>query len=143
MIVLERLAGDVAASSSGTVAVYASDVSFETTILLGCALCQPLVTQTEVSCQAGQTPSCTDEIAAVMLKLETFIEDLVKVSAPVSVAKKDAVLQADLVTAYTAGNAMENAASASDQVGFQAGLAAFRQNLARIVADSAGIAGSH
>jgi hypothetical protein len=143
MVVLERLAGDAAASSLGSVAAYTTDVGFQWTVLLGGGGSQPLLSQTLVSCQVDQAPSCVDEIAAVRLKLETFIEDLVKVSAPDSMAQKDASLQADFVAAYGALDAMETALTARDQVGVQSGLGAFRHELARIDADAANIAGRH
>jgi hypothetical protein len=143
MAVLERLAGDAAASSRGTAAAYAADVLLQWTVLFGCAVCQPLLSQNLVSCQVAQAPSCINDIAAARLKLETFIEDLVKVSAPDSLAQKDASLQADLVAAYSALDAMETALSAGDQAGFQAGLAALRQQLARVDAHATSIAGSH
>jgi len=143
MVVLERLAGDAGASGRGSASAYAADVVFQRTVMLGCGVCQPLVSQTLVSCQADQAPICIDDIAAVRLQLETFIEDLVKVSAPDSLAQKDASLQADLVSAYKACDAMANAVSAGDQVGFQTGLALLRQELARIDADATNIGGSH
>jgi hypothetical protein len=139
---LERLAGDAAASSRGTVAAYTSDVALQRTVLFGCAVCQPLVSQNLVSCQVDQAPACTGDIAAVRLQLETVIEDLVKVSAPDSLVQEDASLQADLLTAYSALEAMETALSAGDQAGFLAGLTALRQDLARVDAEATTIAGS-
>ena len=139
MAVLERLAGDAAASSQGTAAAYAADVLLQWTVLFGCAVCQPLLSQNLLSCQVAQAPSCINDIAAARLKLETFIEDLVKVSAPDSLVQKDAALQADLVAAYSALDAMETALSAGDQAGFQVGLTALRQQLARVDADATSI----
>jgi hypothetical protein len=143
MAVLERLAGDAAASSRGTPAAYAADVLLQWTVLFGCAVCQPLLSQNLVSCQVTQAPSCIDDLAAARLKLETFVEDLVKVSAPDSLVQEDASLQAHLMAAYSALDAMETALSAGDQVGFEAGLTALRQQLARVSADATSIAGSH
>jgi hypothetical protein len=143
MAVLERLAGDAAASSRGTVAAYAADVFLQWTVLFGCQVCQPLVSQNLASCQVSQAPSCIADIAAARLKLETFIEDLVKVSAPDSLVQKDASLQADLVTAYSSLDAMETGLSAGDQVAFEAGLSALGQALARVDAEATSIAGSH
>jgi hypothetical protein len=141
MAVLERLAGDAAASSQGTAAAYAADVLLQWTVLFGCAVCQPLLSQNLASCQVAQASSCIDDIAAARLKLETFIEDLVKVSAPDSLLKKDASLQADLVAAYSALDAMQTALSAGDQAGFQAGLTALGHELARVDADATSISG--
>lgn len=143
MVVLERVAGDVAGSSRGTAAVYTADVDFQETFLLGCAVgvCQSLVNQSVVSCHVDQTPTCFDDSAAVRLQLETFIEDLVKVSAPDSLLQKDASLQADLVAAYSALDAMETALSAGDEVEFQAGAGALRQELARVDVDARSIVG--
>jgi hypothetical protein len=141
--VLERLAGDIAASSRGTAAAYAADVFLQWTVLFGCSACQPLLSQNLASCQVDQAAICIDDIAAARLKLETFIEDLAKVSAPDSLVQKDATLQSDLVKAYLSLDAMETALSAGDQVGFQAGLAALRQALAGVDAEATGIAGSH
>jgi hypothetical protein len=143
MAVLERLAGDIAASSRGTAAAYAADVFLQWTVLFGCSACQPLLSQNLASCQVDQAAICIDDIAAARLKLETFIEDLAKVSAPDSLVQKDATLQSDLVKAYLSLDAMETALSAGDQVGFQAGLAALRQALAGVDAEATGIAGSH
>jgi hypothetical protein len=142
MAVLERLAGDAAASSRGTAAAYAADVLLQWTVLFGCQACQPLVSQNLASCQASHAQSCIDDIAAARLKLETFMEDLVKVSAPDALVQKDGSLQLDLVTAYSALDAMETALSAGDQVAFEAGLAALGQALARVDADATSIAGS-
>lgn len=143
MVVLERLAGDVAASTHGTVSAYTADVDFQWTNLFGCAVCQPLVSQNLLSCQVNQAASCTDGIGAARLQLEMFIEDLVKVSAPDSLVQKDASLQLDLVTAYSALDATEVALSAGDQVGFQAGVAALQRDLTRVDADARSITGRH
>jgi hypothetical protein len=143
MAVLERMAGDVAASSRGTVAAYSADVLFQSTGLLGCSACLAPVIQNLGSCQVDQASSCIADIATARLKLEAFIEDLVKVSAPDSLVQKDANLQLDLVTAYAALDAMQTAVSAGDQVGFLAGLAALGQELARVSADATSITGSH
>jgi len=143
MAVLERLAGDAAGSSRGTAAAYSADVIFQSTALLGCTPCLPQVIQSLGSCVVDQASSCIADIAAARLKLEAFIEDLVKVSAPDSLLQKDASLQADLVATYSALDAMGTALSAGDQVGFQAGLAAFRQELARVDSDATSIDVSH
>jgi hypothetical protein len=133
MAVLERLAGDAAASSRGTAAAYSADVLFQSTALLGCSACPSLVIQNLGSCQVELASSCIADIATARLKLETWIEDLVKVSAPDSLVQKDASLQLDLMTTYAALDAMETAVSAGDQVGFQA----------RVGADAASITGGH
>jgi hypothetical protein len=143
MAVLERLAGDAAASSRGTAAAYSADVLFQSTALLGCSACPSLVIQNLGSCQVELASSCIADIATARLKLETWIEDLVKVSAPDSLVQKDASLQLDLTTTYAALDALEIAVSAGDQVGFEAGLAALRQQLARVGADAASITGGH
>jgi hypothetical protein len=143
MVVLERLAGDAAASSQGSVAVYTADVGFERQIMLRCALCQPLLSHVTVYCQGDQSAACIDQIAAIRLQLETFIEDLVKVSAPDSLANKDASLQADLVNAYAASKAALDALSAGDQTGFQTRVAVLGQDLSRIDADATSIAGPY
>jgi hypothetical protein len=143
MAVLERLAGDAAASSRGTAAAYAADVLLQWTVLFGCQVCQPLVSQNLASCQVAQASSCMDYLAATRLKLETFIEDLARVSAPDSLVQKDASLQANLVAAYSALDAMATALSTGDQAAFQAGLVALRQALAGVDADATSIAGSH
>ena len=143
MVVLERVAGDAAGSSRGTVAAYTADLAFQWTTLFACNVCQPLVSSNLLACQVDQASSCIDNIAATRLQLETFVEDLVKVSAPDSLLQKDASLQADLVAAYSTLDAMESAVSAGDQVGFQAGLAALRLELARVSTDATSITGSH
>lgn len=131
---VESEAADIIASSQGTIAVYVAGVRFDRTNLFACDLCHQLVSQKEVSCKAGQTPSCVDEIAAMRLQLETFQGDLVRVSAPESLTEKDARLEADLFAADAAIGEMASALSAGDQVALRAGhdgllLAIDRSNL--------------
>lgn len=140
---LGRLATDVVASSQGTIASHTSAVRSDRAYLLACALCQRLLSQDQVSCPTGETPSCADEIAEVRLQVETFQSDLVFDITPESLAAEDARLQADLSSADVALSAMENALSAGDAAGLQAGLDALRQALGRVESDAADLAASN
>jgi hypothetical protein len=136
------VAQDIIASSQATGVQYTAEVRLDRTYLLACALCQRLVSQGQVSCPTGQTPSCLDEIAAVRLQVEIFLEDLVRLFAPDDMASKDARLQADLVTADQQLDAMSAALSAGDQVALQGSHDAFRTALNRVESDAADISGS-
>jgi hypothetical protein len=137
-----RLAGDITASTQGTIATYTGQVRLARTYLLACVLCQRLVSQKQVSCPATQKPSCVDEVAAVRLQVETFLETLVVPYAPDSIAAKDARLQSDLLAADVSIDAMTAALSAGDQVSLQAGHDALRQALNRVDTDAGDIAGT-
>jgi predicted negative regulator of RcsB-dependent stress response len=134
---------DISVSSQGTVAAYSTDVRLDKELLLACVLCQQFVGQDQVSCRAGQTPSCIDEIAAIRLQVETFQEDVARTFAPDSLAAKDGRMQADLLAADRSLDAMASALSAGDQVALQAGHDALRQALSRVESDAADIASSH
>jgi len=134
---------DISVSSQGTVAAYSTDVRLDKELLLACVLCQQFVGQNQVSCPAGQTPSCIDEIAAIRLQVETFQEDVARTFAPDSLAAKDGRMQADLLAADRSLDALESALSAGDQVALQAGHDALRQALSRVESDAADIASSH
>lgn len=134
---LSHLAEDVVASSQGTITSHTSAVRSDRAYLLGCALCQRLLSQETVSCRTDQTPSCADEIAAVRLQVETFQSDLVFDIAPDSLAAKDAALQADLSAADLALETMETALSNGDENALQSGLVALRHALARAESDAA------
>jgi hypothetical protein len=134
---------DIVASSQGTTAQYRAEVRLDRTYLLACALCQRLVSQNQLSCPAGQTPSCVDEINAARLQVRVFMEDLVRVFAPDALTSKDAQLQADLVAADRQLDGMSAALSAGDQVALQGSHDALRQALNRVASDAADIAGSN
>lgn len=134
-------AADIIFSSQGTIATYTAAVRADNSSLLGCDLCLRLVSQNRVSCPANQTPSCLDEIAATRFQLEAFQGDLVRVYAPNSLAAKDAHLQADLLSATVALDAMASALTAGDQVEFQAGHDALRLALAKVDSDAMNITG--
>ena len=129
---LRSQAEDIINSHEGTVATYTAAVRLDRYYLVGCVLCRQFVSQNQVSCPAGLTPSCTDEIAAARLQVETFQGDLVLAYAPDSLAAKDLRLQTDLIGADVALNAIEAALSAADQVALQAGHDALRQALDRV-----------
>jgi hypothetical protein len=131
-------ARDIVASSQGTTVQYTAEVRLDRAYLLACVLCQRL-SQNQVTCQASQTPTCANEIAAVRLQVETFQGDLVRLYAPDSLVPKDGRLQADLAATDVALNAMASGLSAGDQVALQAGHDTLRQALNRIVSDAADI----
>jgi hypothetical protein len=135
-------ATDIVASSQGTTVQYMAEVRLDRAYLLACVLCQRL-SQNQVTCQASKTPTCANEIASVRLQVETFQGDLVKLYAPDSLVAKDGRLQADLVAADAALDAMASALSAGDQVSLQSGHDALRRALNRVVSDAADIAGSN
>jgi hypothetical protein len=130
---------DIITSGQGTIADYTSVIQADKANLLVCAICEPLVSQNQVSCPPGQTPSCVDEIAAIRLRVEKFQNDLVRVLAPDSLAAKDGRLQSDLFTADVALGAMASALSAVDLVALQDGDNALRQALGRTDSDAAAI----
>jgi hypothetical protein len=140
--VSRTLARDIIASSQGTIVQYTAQVRLDRTYLLACALCQRLVSQNQVSCPPSQTPSCVDEIAAVKEQVVIFLEDLVRLFAPDTLAAKDSRLQTDLVTADRELDAMEAALSAGDQVARQSHHDALRQAINRVESDATSIAGS-
>jgi hypothetical protein len=137
---VNREANAVLLSSQETVSSYSGNVRSDNSKLLACDLCQALVSQSQATCQASQTPSCVDKIAAARVLVETFQDDLVRFYAPGSFAAKDRRLQADLLAADTALDAMESARSAGDQVGLEAGRGALLQALSRVNSDAADIA---
>jgi hypothetical protein len=138
---LEHEAGAIITSSQGSMVSYSSAVRLDREFLRGCGLCQSLVNPDGVSCQSSQRQTCVDELFAVRLQVETFQSDLVFGYAPDALAAKDQLLQAHLVAADAALNAMESALSAGNQVGFQTGLDALRQALTQIDFDATSIAG--
>lgn len=138
---LAHQAETIIASSQATIALYKSFVGVDVAYLLACGGCEQLMRQGQVVCQASRTPSCVDEFAALRLQLETFVSDLAFRLAPDSLLAKDAQLQADLVAANVALDAMESAASAGDQVGLQAGHDQLLKALRGVDADAADIAG--
>jgi len=136
---VDSQAQDIITSSPGTIVTYRAEVRMDAAYLLGCYLCQPLLGDSQVSCQGSLTPACADEIAAVRLQVETFQGDLVNLFAPDSLAAEDGRLQADLVAADLALDAMESALSARDQVALQAGHNALGQAINRVASDAADI----
>jgi hypothetical protein len=141
--VLDRQAGDIIASTQGTMVTYTTAVRMNRALLLACDLCQLLLSQDQVTCQSSQTPTCVDEIAAVRGQVEAFQADLIKLYAPDSLAAKDGRLQADLVAADTALDAMTLAQLADDQAALQAGHDALRRAINRVESDASDIAGSN
>ena len=135
-------ARDIVASSQGTTVQYTAEVRLDRAYLLACVLCQRL-SQNQVTCQASQTPTCADEIAAVRLQVETFQGDLVRLYAPDAFVAKDGRLQADLAATDAALDAMASGLSAGDQVALQAGHDTLRQALNRVVSDAADISGGN
>jgi hypothetical protein len=135
-------ARDIVASSQGTTVRYTAEVRLDRAYLLACVLCQRL-SQNQVTCQASQTPTCADEIAAVRLQVETFQGDLVRLYAPDAFNAKDGRLQADLAATNAALNAMASGLSAGDQVALQTGHDTLRQALSRVVSDAADISGGN
>jgi hypothetical protein len=130
---------DVTASRQGTIATYTTAVRLDRAMVLACALCQKLLVQNQVLCQASQTPTCVDEISATRLQVEIFQGDLVGVWAPESLAVSDGRLQSDLFAADLALNAMASALLIGDQVALQAGDYALRLALSRADSDAADI----
>lgn len=139
---LRSQAEDVINSHQGTVATYTAAVRLDLGYLLGCVLCRQFVSQNQVSCPAGLTPSCANEIAAARLQVETFQGDLVFTYAPDSIATKDLRLQSDLISADVALNAIESALSTADQFALLAGHDALRGALVRVDSDAADISAS-
>jgi hypothetical protein len=137
---LYREAGAVINSSQETTGSYLGMVRLDNSNLLACDLCQRLVSHNQVSCTAGQTPSCVDEIAASRLQVETFQDDLVRGFAPNPLAAKDQRLQADLLAADAALDAMGVAQSAGDQLQLAADQNALRLALSRVDSDATDIA---
>jgi hypothetical protein len=140
---VEREAGDIVASSPGTSTTYKAQVHLDRSYLLACGLCQQLRSQTQVSCQASHAPTCADVIGTIRLQVEIFEGDVVRLYTPDILASKDARLQADLVTADGALDAMETALSTGDQASLETGQATLRQALSRVDADAADIAGGN
>lgn len=134
---------DIVASTQGTTAQYRAEVRLDRSYLLACAFCQRLVSQNQLSCPAGQRPSCVDEIDAVRLQVRVFLEDLIRVFAPDALSSRDAQLQADLVAADRHLDGMSAALSAGDQVALQGSHDALRQTLDRVVSDAADITGGN
>ena len=130
---------DITVSSQGTVATYKTAVRLNRAMLLACALCQTLLSQNQVACQARQTPNCADAIGATRLQAETFQGDLAGVLAPESLAARDDRLQVDLFTSDVALGAMASALLVGDQVALQAGDYALRLSLGRVDSDAADI----
>lgn len=128
-------------SRQATIALYKSFIRSDTTYLLTCGGCEQLTKQGQVVCEASRMPACVDELAALRLQLETFVGDLAFAFAPDSLSAEDAQLQADLVAADGALDAMESAASGHDQVGLQAGHDQLLKALRGVDADAADIAG--
>jgi hypothetical protein len=137
---LYREAGAVINSSQETLRSYSGTVRLDNANLLACNLCQALVSQNQVSCRAGQTPSCVDEIVAATLLVETFQDDLVRGFAPNPLAAKDQRLQTDLQAADAALDAMGVAQSAGNQLQLAAGQSALRLALSRVDSDATDIA---
>jgi hypothetical protein len=137
---LYREAGAVINSSQETLNSYSGMVRLDNSNLLACDLCQRFVGQNQVSCGAGQAPSCVDEIAALRLLVETFQDDLVRGFAPNPLAAKDQRLQTDLLAADAALDVIGTAQSAGDSVQVGAGQNALRQALSRVNSDAADIA---
>jgi hypothetical protein len=108
--------------------------------MLACDLCQKLVSQSQLSCQATQAPNCADEIAAMRLQVETFQDDLVHNFSPKALAAKDGHLQADLLAADLALNGMDSALSAGDETKLLNGQNTLRLALGRVASDVAVIA---
>jgi hypothetical protein len=135
-------ARDIVASSQGTTVQYTAEVRLDRAYLLACVLCQRL-SQNQVTCQASQTPTCADEIAAVRLQVETFQGDLVRLYAPDAFVAKDGRLQADLAATDAALNAMASGLLAGDQVALQTSHDTLRQALNRVGSDAADISGAN
>jgi hypothetical protein len=136
---LHREAEDVVASSPRTTNEYITAVRSNTTYLFSCVVCQRLVGQDSVSCQASQRPSCSDEIATVRLQLESSLSDLAWGSAPANLATPATRLQTDLLTADMTLDSVDSALSAGDQVGLQTALDLVDAALDRVRTDAAAI----
>jgi hypothetical protein len=135
---VNREAAAVILSDQVTADSYRGVVRLDNSNLLACDLCQQLVNP--VSCQPTQKPSCVDEIAAMRLQVETFQDDLVRNFAPASLAAKDERLQADLLAADVAMDAMDSALSAGDQTRLVSSQGALRLALGRAASDITDIA---
>jgi hypothetical protein len=134
-----REANAVIFSSETTIRSYAGIVRMDSSNLLACVLCQSLVSQSQVSCQSSQAPSCADQVAATRLQVETFQDDLVRGFAPDPLTAKDRRLQTDLLAADAALDAMDSALSTRDQLQFEAGQNALRLALSRVSTDAVDI----
>ncbi len=137
---VNREAAAVIFSSQVTVGSYSGVVRMDNSSLFACELCQKLASQNQLSCEAIQAPSCFDEIAAMRVQVETFQDDLVRNFAPVSLAAKDGRLQADLLAADAALDALDVALSAGDQTKLISSQNTLRQALSRAGGDAADIA---
>lgn len=136
------LADDLITSSQGTVSAYTASVRALSSNLVSCSKCQSLLSPDGLSCQAPPqvVSTCADEIAALRVEVEAFQGQLVHLFAPDSFATKDGFLQADLVTANSALQAIErDLTNHADLV--QADQVELRQAIARVKADAANIAG--
>lgn len=136
---LNRESFAVILSDKMTVDSYSGVVRLDNSNLLACDLCRKLASPSQLSCQAAQTQSCSDEIAAMRLQVETFQDDLVRNLAPASLAAKDAKLQADLLVADVALDAMDAALSAGDQSQLASSQNTLRGALGRAAADASNI----
>jgi hypothetical protein len=128
-------------SRQATTASYKSFIRADMTYLLACGGCEQLMRQDQVVCDASLTPACVEEFTALRLQLETFVGDLAFAFAPDSLSAEDVKLQADLMAADVALEAMESAASGRDQVGLRASHDQLLQALRGVDADAADIAG--
>jgi hypothetical protein len=127
---LEIEAQDVLTSSQGTTATYISWVQLHGGLLVG---------KDPVSCRVSPAQGCVGMLTALRVNVETFEGDLARYSAPDSLAANDARLQADLVTAEVALDAMDSALSEGDDLALQAGDEKLRQALVLIQSDVAAI----
>lgn len=128
--ILMNETNNIVMSSQGTVATYTTWVQSDRDLL---------VSSNSVSCQASQVPSCDAMLADLRVRVETFVGDLARVSAPDSLAAKDGRLQADLLSAYGTLDGMESALSAGDQVALNAGDGALGRSFVQVESDAAGI----
>lgn len=107
-----------------------------------CTGCQPLERTGSVDCAAIQTAVCEADIVYAASDVESVEAALVSVSAPSSLAARDALLQRDLARADSGLLAMANAQLTNDQAGFNAGRQVLQQALFMVNADVAAILGS-
>jgi hypothetical protein len=127
---LQFEAGDIVSSSRASIAEYISWVGWGGSQLVGTDL---------GLCRTTQAAGCAGLLATTRSTVETFQGDIVRELAPDTLAGSDARLQADLVSADVALDAMESALSGGDDVALQAGDDKLQQALIRIQSDVADI----
>ena len=136
---VQTMVANVVASKQRSAATYISSVRSEKLGLDGCASCQNLAGQSQVSCTGGQAPTCQDLVTLTATQVLSFQAALIATAAPNSMTTKDNRLQLDLGAAAAALVAMDDALTSGDQAAFNVGRTSFQQAMPAINRDAADI----